>query len=445
MLVRFALFGVLAIDAFFQISHAPRYGSGFNVANLRFLDDLAPGRDAAATIYLALAFLFGAFALGGALRLMPLAALLYNWMYFSSQLDSYQHHYLVSLLLILACFAPWSTPADDRGPRRSWALRLMLVQLGVMYLWATVTKLHGNWLDGTALNQQISTPWMRAMIERGGWPTAATMTLLLELLLAIGVWNRRLWPVVAPLGITFHVMIELSGLEIGLFSYVMVAIYLLAIPERWIAAARIDRARAAILTALRRLAPRSRAAALIVTAIAAVMVGVVLGLAPLVGAAVVVLGVAAALGGALIAPARAAAHAAAVTAAAVLVLTLGHVTTEVPEYYKFWAGSARRLGHLDEAQHAYARLVELTPSAPAHYYLGTYALQDHHDDDALDHWRTAEAIDPADPRAFVAEARWLEAHDRAPEALARARAALAGRPGDAEATALVARLAPAAP
>ncbi|MCE9577516.1 MAG: HTTM domain-containing protein [Deltaproteobacteria bacterium] len=447
LLVRFALFGVLAFDAYLQLSHAPRYGSGFNVGNLRLLDDLAPGRDAFAATELALTFLFAAFALGAGLRLVPLAALLYNWVYFSSQLDSYQHHYLVSLILILACFVPWRVPAADTGPRRSWALRLILVQLGVMYLWAVIAKLHGQWLDGTALGQQISTPWMRSAIERVGWPTAATMTVLLEVLLAVGVWNRRLWPIVAPLGIGFHVAIEKSGLEIGLFSYVMVGLYLLALPEGWLAAIRAEDARAWVARQAQRLAPGTIGAA-VALGLAAIAVALLLALSPLVSAVVVALAVAVTLGGALAlrTPGRATAHALGCALAALLVFACGRLSTEVPEYYKFWAGSSRRLGRLDETRVAYTRLLEVKPdSAPAHYYLGTYDLADHHDDDALAHFRAAQAIDARDPRAFVAEARWLESQGKPAEALAKAKAGLAGRPGDADARALVDHLTSIAP
>src|SRR5436190_20666959 len=42
---RVVLFGLLAVDAFLQLRHAPRYGAGdFNVAHLPFLDALGPGR-----------------------------------------------------------------------------------------------------------------------------------------------------------------------------------------------------------------------------------------------------------------------------------------------------------------------------------------------------------------------------------------------------------------
>ena len=58
-LVRVLFFGLLALDALLQISHAPRYGAGgFNVAQLPGLDAIAPGRALMATTQLVEAYLF---------------------------------------------------------------------------------------------------------------------------------------------------------------------------------------------------------------------------------------------------------------------------------------------------------------------------------------------------------------------------------------------------
>ena len=80
--------------------------------------------------------------------MIPLATAIYGWLYFASQLDSYQHHYLVWLMLLLACFVPWQRPhgAKPATHIRTWAIRLLLVQLAIMYLWAAISKMNGAWL-----------------------------------------------------------------------------------------------------------------------------------------------------------------------------------------------------------------------------------------------------------------------------------------------------------
>src|SRR5688572_9346292 len=69
-LVRVVVFGMLACDSLLQLSHAPRYGSGFNVAQLRWLDDLGPGRVGYAVGQLACAYLLMFAAAGVATRVV---------------------------------------------------------------------------------------------------------------------------------------------------------------------------------------------------------------------------------------------------------------------------------------------------------------------------------------------------------------------------------------
>jgi hypothetical protein len=456
LVLRVALFGVLAIDAFLAVRHAPRYGSGFNVGNLRALDELAPGRAAFAVIELALAYLFTLFAVGVATRLVPLAAALYGWVYFSSQLDSYQHHYLVFLVLVLASFADWA-PREGRDavtPMRSWALRLILVQLGIVYAWAAISKLTGVWLDGSALHEQISTPWMIHLIERvpGGWATAARFTLALEVFLAIAIWCRPLWPIALPLGVAFHVGIELSGLQIGLFSYVMVALYTLAIPDHaMIGVARFTRSIVGgAAVPVRAFAKRVGgwpliAPALLVTVLAIV---VLVGRIPVVPWVIVALIAVGAITGTLGTRLRSVSSSAtrvlfAHVVVALALFTLDAATSVSNDYYRFWGGSARRLGRVDEAREAYERLVAIDPSSvTGHYWLGSLDAGAARDDSALAHWHAAELADPNDARAFLAEARWLAAKGRGSDALAVARKAAAADPNSADARALVQTLTP---
>jgi hypothetical protein len=454
-IVRVALFGILAVDAFLALRHAPRYGSGFNVGNLRFLDDLAPGRVTFALVELLLAYMFVLFACGVTLYRLPIATALYGWVYFSSQLDSYQHHYLVFLVLVLACFVTWVRPKDapPDGRARSWAVRLILVQLGIVYAWAAVAKFHGVWLDGSALQQQIGTPWMVRMIDHlpGGFATAARMTLALELFLAFAIWSPRLWWFAWPLGVAFHVGIELSGLQIGLFSYVMVALYMIVLPDAIVvgAAKWLSAAFGAIADTARDLGRSLAEWPWIVGAIVsvlcfAVFVLVRMPIAPLVFVVVVI---AAIVVDPISARVRLGAQAgarvlAAHLLAALAILALDHATTVSYDYYKFWGGSSRRLGHADDARDAYEHLLGVDPDAViAHYYLGNMDAAAGRDDDALAHWHAAEASDPSDVRPFIAEARWLVQKGRTADAIAAARKAIAADPSSEEARRLADALA----
>lgn len=439
---RFVMFALLAADALAQIRHAPRYGSGFNVAQLPGLDALGPGRLAYGLGELVLAYAFVLIACGVATRwLVPVAAVIYNWLYFGSQLDSYQHHYLVAMLLIVACFVPWQRRVALDQPVRSWALRLILVELAIVYLWAAISKLDPLWLNGTALSGQLHGS-LRALIDATiGLHAVAILVPLTELAL-VWVWARPAWPYLAPLGIAFHLGIVWTGLEIGLFAWLMIAFYLFIVPDR------------IYLVAVRGLAPvRARATELaawlerrrwivlavavaggLACAIACHLPGS-LGVAIVATVAVTGVALAAALRGK-----RLVALALAHLLALATWLAIDRTTPIARDYYKFWGGTARRLNDPAAAETAYRRLTELAPDdAPAHYYLGLLLLA-HDDTTGLDELHAAQRLDRAHARGYIAEARWLAAHDRLAEAVAAAQAAVAAEPNDAEARNLVTTL-----
>jgi hypothetical protein len=54
-------------------------------------------------------------------------------------------------------------------------------------------------------------------------------TVVIELSLAVLIWNRRLRPLVLVLGVLLHLGIE-SSIMVGFFSYAMLASYLCFIP-----------------------------------------------------------------------------------------------------------------------------------------------------------------------------------------------------------------------
>lgn len=121
----------------------------------------------------------------------------------------------------------WEFP--ERAP---WALRLMQVQISVLYLSSAREKLvGGGWADGTAL----SYVWRMDDIVRFHVPdavirsatTVALATFLafaVELLIGVFVWVRSARPLVLGLGIALHIAIDLT-LRIGFFSAILIATY----------------------------------------------------------------------------------------------------------------------------------------------------------------------------------------------------------------------------
>jgi len=436
---RFVVFALLAADALSQIRHAPRYGSGFNVAQLPGLDALGPGRVAYGVCELVLAYAFVLIACGVATRwLVPLAAVIYNWLYFGSQLDSYQHHYLVAMLLIVACFVPWERKVALDQPVKSWALRLILVELAIVYLWAAISKLDAQWLNGSALSLQLHGS-LRSLVDATiGMHAVAILVPITELVL-VAVWIRPAWPYLAPLGILFHLGIVWTGLEIGLFAWLMIGLYAFVVPDRvYLAAARFlapVRTRAADFAA--RLTPR-RWLLLAIAVVGGLACAVACHFPGALGVAIVatIVGLAAVLFDSRRMVAFAIAHVLALG----LWLAIDRTTSISRDYYKFWGGTARRLNDPPAAETAYRHLTELAPDdAAAHYYLGRLLLA-HDDTTGLDELHASQRLDREHARAYIAEAQWLATHDRLAEAVAAAQAGAAAEPNNAEARNLVTTL-----
>jgi hypothetical protein len=442
--VRFVLFGLLAIDAFLQLSHAPRYGAGdFNVGHLPFLHDLGPGRAGYEIGQLIVAYLFVLAALGVATRLvLPIAAALYAWLSFGSQLDSYQHHYLVALVVAFACFVPWQRPADaaPETPVRSWAVRLILVQLGIMYLWAAISKMDPAWTSGRTLDT-VLTGSVRSLVDGTiGMERASSIAIGIELILACTIWLRPTWRIAAPLGLLFHIGIAASGLEIGLFAYLMIGMYLLVLPDSlfvWLAGTPP-------LQPLRRLLRRlGEATSWLAWALA---IGAGIAIAALVrlehplhaGLAVAAIPLALAVHARLLGRRPALSLAAAHLAALLLWLGAERVSSVAVDYYKFWAGSQRRLGNLPEAEHAYRRLVEVAPDLElGHYYLGRILTSSGRGEEGVPHLHEAQRLETGRARAWIEEARWLASQGQHADAITKARQGTFAEPNNREARSLL--------
>jgi hypothetical protein len=283
-----------------------------------------------------------------------------------------------------------------------------------------------------------------------------------ELVLAATVWRRRTWFIAAPLGIAFHASIVLTGLEIGLFAYLMVALYSLVIPEQivaWIGGSAAHepgrrssdgagRAEGGLSRWLETRVPRTRWTALITALVAALGIAMVVDLpharlvASLGGIAVLVAALVGQLRGRAPALALAIAHVVAIS----LWLAVDTASDVSSSYYKFWGGSQRRLGHLDIAEQAYRGMIDVAPrDASGHFQLGRLLLpvplrgepDPARTEEGLAELHAAQRLDPSHARPWIHEARWLLQQGQRAQALDRAREAVAAEPSSQDARALL--------
>ncbi len=143
----------------------------------------------------------------------------------------------------------------EEFPRRApWALRLLQIQLSVLYLAAVWAKVAGEtWRDGTAVSYVLRIE----NLQRFPLPDAVTTsellsnlltfgTLAVELSLGLLVWNRKLRPWILLAGASLHIGIDYA-IRVGFFSYAVLVLYIAFIPpetmERWLLALRSRLAR----------------------------------------------------------------------------------------------------------------------------------------------------------------------------------------------------------
>jgi hypothetical protein len=121
--------------------------------------------------------------------------------------------------------------------RPQWAVRLLQVQMSLIYLASALSKINGaTWPQGTAVSYALRLPDL-VLLSPPHWVTnsallmnAATWgSLVAELSLALLVWNRRLRPWVLAAGVVMHTII-MCTIAVGFFTLAMFVLYLAFIP-----------------------------------------------------------------------------------------------------------------------------------------------------------------------------------------------------------------------
>jgi putative effector of murein hydrolase LrgA (UPF0299 family) len=126
----------------------------------------------------------------------------------------------------------WDFPA-----RPIWPLRLVQVQVSILYVAAVWAKVRGvTWNDGTAVSYAFRIEDI-ARFPVPGFVTDSLVlvnlltfgTLAVELSIGILVWNRVLRPWVLLLGVGLHLGIDYA-VRVGFFSYAVLVAYLAFVP-----------------------------------------------------------------------------------------------------------------------------------------------------------------------------------------------------------------------
>lgn len=269
--VRWALFQrlfwfLVGLDVVFNfMSHGGRYGvGGFNVAHFRWLDALQPVPRASHYLFV----LMGAAvsSLTAALVRSPRpwavsAAVFFTYGWMMSVLDSYQHHYLMSWLLVLFACEPvrsenlfQATTTNRVTPFGYW---LACWLCAAVYGFTAVTKADEGWLSGQVLatlgeNDVDSTiAWVRRWSGLSAlevYAVAARLALAAQVMVCAVylvaplrerfAWVRYVRWMGALVAITFHLGVIPLGLEIGWFTWysVFMALAFLGpdVPWAWV-------------------------------------------------------------------------------------------------------------------------------------------------------------------------------------------------------------------
>jgi len=217
------LLWILAFDVWTtHLGAAWRYGTAdFNVAHFALLDAL-PIPTASGYVAM-LALVSSGAAVAATMKRPPrwltiAVAVLYLWGWSSSMHDSYQHHYLISWLLLAIAVIPSRDATELFGPPSSqpdgvwdqlatlphglvprthaWTFRLLCIGPATVYGYTAIAKLEPEWRNGEAL----------AALTHGGQGLESAT----ESLRSLGVIGDEVWPFLGGTTIAIQIVVSLA-------------------------------------------------------------------------------------------------------------------------------------------------------------------------------------------------------------------------------------------
>jgi hypothetical protein len=219
---------LLGVDVLSTIFGSYRYGDKFLCPQL----DIIPNYLIINSVYkiisikITIAFLCFIHALFYRSRItIILICALFNYVYFISMLDGYQHHYMIGAILFLM------TERDESKQKKRIGQLMSIV-----YFYTALTKLtDSHYLSGDTLRMVMTSKkrnhefvwiiqWITRMEENHIWSLLSIGSVLLEISYSIVIQIkprnsiRRIFVILVYL---FHIFIQLSGLHIRLFTFYM--------------------------------------------------------------------------------------------------------------------------------------------------------------------------------------------------------------------------------
>ncbi|MGV3524715.1 MAG: HTTM domain-containing protein [Candidatus Sericytochromatia bacterium] len=178
-----------------------------------------------------------ALAAGWRQRLMAaLFCLGFTWLELIDKTPYLNHYYAISLIAFWLIWLPLDRRTTDlHGAVPRWGLLFLRIQVGVIYVYAGLAKLNGDWLLRAEPLQRWLNAWS-ALPLVGPWldwpPTAYAMSwagMLFDLTIPLWLlWGRtRPWAYAAV--VVFHLLTALL-FPIGVFPWVMMGLALLFFP-----------------------------------------------------------------------------------------------------------------------------------------------------------------------------------------------------------------------
>ena len=192
---------------------------------------------------------FGAFTRLAAIGTAATLVSFYYYLGYAKGIEPYTHHhtYVLAVTAVLLACSPcgksyswdrWRAlkkaqrigepPPAETGPQ--WALRLMVLQVSLIYFWSGFDKCNPAFLSGERMEHYAMYLYIGSDYPKSAWFHPAMVglawsTVFLEFALAFGLWWKRTHKVLIPFGMMFHAILYVL-LPVGTYSLNMWLLYL---------------------------------------------------------------------------------------------------------------------------------------------------------------------------------------------------------------------------